>query len=131
MENSSSVPILGTILIFVCVGAVVLQVFLSRKESKWPGLVLPIISFFFSVVTVVGRVAFSINTVTQTTTENGEVVEQSTAQIGDMPTTIVMALYTFLLYNIPTIIFMAIYAAVRSKRKKQRALEKMSVQDLG
>lgn len=27
------------------VGIVFLQIFLSKKESKWPGLILPIISF--------------------------------------------------------------------------------------
>jgi len=32
--------------------------------------------------------------------------------------------------NIPTAVLLAIYAAYRSKRSKQRNLEKMSIQDL-
>ena len=29
------------------IGIVLLQIFLSRTERKWPGLVLPVISFLF------------------------------------------------------------------------------------
>ena len=29
------------------VGVILLQIYLSKRESKWPGLVLPIIAFLF------------------------------------------------------------------------------------
>ena len=29
------------------IGIVLLQIFLSRTERKWPGLILPVISFLF------------------------------------------------------------------------------------
>ena len=32
------------------VGGVLLQIFLSKRESKWPGLVLPAISFLWSLL---------------------------------------------------------------------------------
>jgi hypothetical protein len=38
--------------------------------------------------------------------------------------------YTFLLFNILTIILLAIYALSKGKRNKQRDLDKMSIQDL-
>lgn len=40
-----------TIIVALCsilpflIGLVVLQVFLSKRESKWPGLILPLLSF--------------------------------------------------------------------------------------
>ena len=37
------------LLIFM-VGAVLLQIFLSRRESRWPGLVLPGICVLFSLI---------------------------------------------------------------------------------
>ncbi|MBK5246138.1 MAG: hypothetical protein JJE49_02540 [Peptostreptococcaceae bacterium] len=36
----------------------------------------------------------------------------------------------FIISNIPTLIFLAIYFACRDKRKKNLELEKMSIQDL-
>ena len=35
------------------VGGVLLQIFLSKRESKWPGLVLPAISFLWSLLFVI------------------------------------------------------------------------------
>ncbi len=34
------------VLLFIA-GAIMLQIFLSKRERKWPGLVLPIIAFFW------------------------------------------------------------------------------------
>ena len=34
------------------VGGVLLQIFLSKRESKWPGLVLPGVCFLYSLVMV-------------------------------------------------------------------------------
>ena len=31
-------------------GIILLQIFLSKKENKWPGLMLPIISFLFGLI---------------------------------------------------------------------------------
>jgi len=39
-------------------------------------------------------------------------------------------IYTFVLLNIPTIILLIIYKAVRSRQNRRRDIEKMSVQDL-
>ena len=35
------------------VGGVLLQIFLSKRESKWPGLVLPAISFLWSLLFII------------------------------------------------------------------------------
>lgn len=118
------------ILLALGAGGIVLQIFLSKKESKWAGLILPIISFSISLMVLLGVVLFSAVTGTTTLTENGEIVEQTVTQIGDMSTIIASSVYIFMLYNIPTAILLAIYAACRGKHKRQRDLEKMRVQDL-
>ena len=42
-------PIHTLILLALLVGIVLLQIFLSRRKSRWPGLVLPSLTFLFSL----------------------------------------------------------------------------------
>jgi len=103
----SNVLIAILLLMALGVGGIWLQIFLSRKESKWAGLILPIITFGISLIFVM-NVAF----------------------INDIGTVIVTIVSALLLGNIPTAVFLVIYAVCRGRRKKQRDLDKMSVQDL-
>ena len=93
------------------VGFLVLQFFLSRSESRWPGLILPAITFLFSLLSIFSVAIFEGMTV------------------GDVVSTMLIA---FIVYNIPTVILLGIYATCRSKRKKkkERQIDKMSIQDL-
>lgn len=95
------------VLLVVVVGGILLQIFLSKRESKWPGLVLPAISFLWSLLYL-----FSLM-------DTGSVVQN-----------ILTALLTVLLSNIPTLVLLAIYWAVREKRRKRSELDKMSIDDL-
>ena len=108
-------------------GGILLQIFLSKKESKWAGLILPFISFGIALTALLGFVFLS----TVTTTTMGVVVEQTTTQMANASSIIVSAIYLFLLYNIPTAILLAIYAACRGSRNRRRDLDKMNAQDLG
>ena len=78
------------------VGGVLLQIFLSKRESKWPGLVLPAISFLWSLLYLFNMM-----------------------DTGSMVQNILTALLTMLLANIPTLVLLAIYWAVREKRRKR------------
>jgi uncharacterized membrane protein YoaK (UPF0700 family) len=91
------------------VGIVLLQIFLSKRENKWLGLIFPMISFMFSILAVLGY-AFYAN--------------QSTV---DGIFQLVMIL---LLWNTPTISLLAIYFACREKYKKKNGLDKMKIEDL-
>ena len=73
------------------IGIVLLQIFLSQTERKWPGLVLPVISFLFGFL-----YPFNMSA--------GTLIWQ--------------VFFVWLLGNIPTIIFLAIYFACRPKRKQ-------------
>ena len=137
MGNSSTATTatfaISGILIFLLLlgaGEIVLQIFLAKKESKWAGLILPIISFGISLLAALSILLFSVNTATMTQTANGEIVEQTVTQINDTSSIIVGAIAVFAYCNVPTVILLVIYTACRGKRKRQRDLEKMSVQDL-
>lgn len=90
-------------------GMIVLQVFLSRSESKWPGLVLPIIAFLFGLLYPLNMVAPSEGV--------------NIAFLFQM-------ILVWLLGNIPTILFLAIYFSCRGKKRRNKQLDKMNIQDL-
>ena len=122
--------IILAVLLALGVGIIILQIFLSKKENKWLGLILPFVSFIISLMVLLGVLLFSASTGTMTTTVDGEIVEQATRQITTTSSIIASAVYVFLLFNVPTGVLLAIYAACRGKHNKKRAIEKMSVQDL-
>jgi hypothetical protein len=73
------------------IGIVLLQIFLSQTKRKWPGLILPVISFLFGFL-----YPFNMSA--------GTLIWQ--------------VFFVWLLGNIPTITFLAIYFACRPKRKQ-------------
>ena len=101
-----------TIIVALCsilpflIGLVVLQVFLSKRESKWPGLILPLLSFLYSLVMAHSAVAYN----------------------GGIPWGPILA--SLILGNIPTVILLAIYFACREKFRKRSELDKMNISDL-
>lgn len=96
------------VLLFIA-GVIVLQIFLSKRESKWPGLVLPLIAFLFGLLYPLNMVAPSEG-----------------VTVGF----IFQMILVWLLGNIPTIVLMAIYWSCRGKQRRNKQLEKMNIQDL-
>lgn len=97
------------VLIVIFAGIVALQIFLSKKENKWPGLTLPAIFVFFSLMAVLGITLYG----------NGKIGQN-----------VLRILFIFVTLNIPPLILLAIYFACREKRKKNKEIEIMSIQDL-
>ena len=93
------------LLIFVA-GGIFLQIFLSRREGKWPGLVLPVLSFLYSLVMALSAVAYN----------------------GGIPWGLILA--SLILGNIPTALLLVIYFACREKLRKRSELDKMHINDL-
>ena len=87
-------------------GTILLQIFLSKRESKIPGLVLPIISFLLSCTYP---------------------LSMAIPSVGGF---VVALLLGWLIANIPTIVLLAIYFACRGKQRRNKQLEKMNIQDL-
>ncbi len=98
-----------TFLVVLLVGCIILQVFLSRRESPWPGLVLPGLSLLLSLIPLL----------------NVAVLPGSGA--GNVLTALLLV---FLLYNIPTLVLLVIYFACRGKYRRRREIDKMNAQDL-
>ena len=95
-------------LLFIA-GVIALQVFLSKRENRWPGLVLPIISFLFSLL-------YPLN---MTAPSEG-------ASVGF----VMQMLWVWLLGNVPTIVLLAIYFSCRKKNRRNKQIDKMNIQDL-
>jgi len=143
MNSMGASFVLVLVLVFFA-GIIVLQVFLSKKENKWLGLILPIISLCISLITVFNITAFTAVTVSTTASSSDIVLyEHGFAELQDTPeiyetrrifptSSLVFSVVSiFLIYNIPTIVLMTIYAACREKQRQKKALEKMQAQDLG
>ena len=96
------------VILLLGVGGVLLQIFLSKKDSKWLGLILPIITFSISVIAVANVAMFSI----------------------DVKQTLLTIVSVLAIYNIPTVILLCVYKACRSKIKERKDIEKMNIQDL-
>ena len=91
----------------ILVGGILLQIFLSKRESRWPGLVLPLLTFLWSLL--------------------GPLNVMDT---GSVSRNVLLVLVTLLAGNIPTLILLAIYWAVREKRNVKNQLDKMNINDL-
>jgi chromate transport protein ChrA len=120
----------------------ILQVFLSKRDNKWLGLVLPAIGVItafvivFSMVAFTGRTSEGVHEIDQ----YGNVINSHYVTTTDFDfTTLVMTGLNFLLFNIPTAVLLLIYFACRESVKKRMAdesesqnkeIERMSIQDL-
>ena len=106
MENTLIIILLFLI---IFAGAIALQVFLSKKQNKFIGLILPTISLLYSLIMV-------LNVVFEETMTNWQVF---------------FTLFsTFFIGNIPTIILLAIYFGIREKMKIESELDKTRIKDL-
>lgn len=93
------------LLFFVAI--ILLQIVLSKRENKWLGLIIPIISFGLSILWILGIPYYlSLSGLT------------------------VKVILVFILTNIPTAIFLLIYFIYQKNVKKINEIDKMNIQDL-
>lgn len=104
-----NVTIMMFLVLALLVGGIFLQIFLSKKKSKWFGLILPIITFLYSLLMIFNIAVFDGMT-------GGEIF--------------ILFASTFLISNIPTIVLLGIYFGCREKMKIRSQLDKMNIQDL-
>lgn len=111
MFNIRTTVIILPIVIAMIVGLTFLQVYLSKKESKIPGLILPSIFFILSVFYSVPNFKNALN-------------------FSFSPGAFFASVMILLVYNVPTIIYVLIYLHLRNKMNKASQINKMNVQDL-
>lgn len=135
------IPVRLIFILILCAGIIWLQIFLSKKESKWLGLILPAILFCISLIAVFSIAAYNTNTtsagILPVTDETGVVIQEETIPVTptiqpvqNMSSLIFTIGSVFLLYNIPTTVLLAIYFGCREKYRQRKALDKMQAQDL-
>lgn len=90
------------IFILILAAIIALQIFLSKRENKWLGLILPTISFLFALLVV------PLNMMTPFDGVNMEFM--------------LKMLIAFLIYNIPTIVFGTIYFVCRINQENKKSL---------
>ena len=92
----SKVVIYIVIAFIVIIGTVLLQSSLAVKKSKWPGLVLPGITFFISLFPLFSMI-------------------MATSESANIQTHILQTLLVFIVSNLPTIFLLALYFGNRKK----------------
>jgi uncharacterized membrane protein HdeD (DUF308 family) len=83
-----------------------LQVFLSKRENKWLGLILPMIGVLFSIMILINEPVI----------EGLSVLERN-----------LLSIMILFVYNIPTIVLVAIYFGCREKSKKKKQIDEMNI----
>lgn len=103
---SRTTTVLAVVMLVFVVGGILLEIFLARRKSKWPGLVLPVLTFLYAL-------AMALNI----------------TPVGDrFPWAALLG--TLVLGNIPTVILLAIYFACREKQGRDKEQDKMRIEDL-
>ncbi len=108
MDFGFRIFVVGLLLfLLVIVGGIFLQIFLSKRESRWLGLVLPLLAFLQSLLLVL-----------------------NVMDTGSVSQNVLAVLVTLLAGNIPTLVLLAIYWAVREKRRVKSQINKMKIDEL-
>lgn len=98
---------------------IILQVYLSRRKSKLPGLVLPAITFS-------GELFILLNVVMTSAADNAVGGVDS----YDVFVTVLNTVLTLLVISMPTIVLLVIYFLCRRGMNRKKQIEKMNIQDL-
>ena len=102
---------------------IILQVYLSRRKSKVPGLVLPAITFS-------GGLFILLNVVTNVVMTS--VADNAVGGVDsyDVFVTVLNTVLTLLVISMPTIVLLVIYFLSRRGMNRKKQIEKMNIQDL-
>jgi len=135
MPKTADVIIVMLLFLVFLAGSIWLQIFLSKKKNKWLGLIIPLICFMFSIMMIFSLAMYTNTAITLVTDNiNGTKLTDKTIILQSEKPSILSMLVTavpvFIISNIPTIIFLAIYFACREKLKLRAELDKMNIQDL-
>ena len=120
---TKTIIIACVILLLVSVGAIALEVYLSRRESKVPGLVLPAITFS-------GELFILLNVVTNVVMTSAADNAVGGVDSYDVFVTVLNTVLTLLIISMPTIVLLVIYFLCRRGMNRKKQIEKMNIQDL-
>ena len=104
-------PIRWFVILALMAAACALEVFLAKRKSRWPGLVLPVLALFPALFVLPNLLTNALSVA-----ENGLQA--------------LLSLLAMLLLFVPTLVLLAVYWFCRRRRKRREDVEKMKIQDL-
>lgn len=124
-------------LILILIAVIKLQIFLSKKDSKLFGLIIPIVILAISLLLAFGGLPTNqeIETTQSITTETGEIVENSLdaktpTALVDNTLTVNGIIYTIIFINAGNSVMLGIFFYCRHQKKKHVELKRMKAKEL-
>ncbi len=104
-------PIRWFVILALMAAACALEVFLAKRKSRWPGLVMPVLALFPALFVLPNLLTNALSVA-----ENGLQA--------------LLSLLAMLLLFVPALVLLAVYWFCRRRRKRREDVEKMKIQDL-
>lgn len=104
-------PIRWFVILALMAAACALEVFLAKRKSRWPGLVMPLLALFPALFVLPNLLTNALSVA-----ENGLQA--------------LLSLLAMLLLFVPALVLLAVYWFCRRRRKRREDVEKMKIQDL-
>lgn len=104
-------PIRWFVILALIAAACALEVFLAKRKSRWPGLVMPVLALFPALFVLPNLLTNALSVA-----ENGLQA--------------LLSLLAMLLLFVPALVLLAVYWFCRRRRKCREDVEKMKIQDL-
>ncbi len=104
-------PIRWFVILALMAAACALEVFLAKRKSRWPGLVMPVLALFPALFVLPNLLTNALSVA-----ENGLQA--------------LLSLLAMLLLFVPALVLLAVYWFCRRRRKCREDVEKMKIQDL-
>ncbi len=104
-------PIRWFVVLALMAAACALEVFLAKRKSRWPGLVMPVLALFPALFVLPNLLTNALSVA-----ENGLQA--------------LLSLLAMLLLFVPALVLLAVYWFCRRRRKRREDVEKMKIQDL-
>lgn len=104
-------PIRWFVILALIAAVCALEVFLAKRKSRWPGLVLPVLALFPALFVLPNLLTNALSVA-----ENGLQA--------------LLSLLAMLLLFVPALVLLAVYWFCRRRRKCREDVEKMKIQDL-
>ena len=104
-------PIRWFVILALMAAACALEVFLAKRKSRWPGLVMPVLALFPALFVLSNLLTNALSVA-----ENGLQA--------------LLSLLAMLLLFVLALVLLAVYWFCRRRRKRREDVEKMKIQDL-
>ncbi|MFQ7241298.1 hypothetical protein [Agathobaculum sp.] len=104
-------PIRWFVILALMAAVCALEVFLAKRKSRWPGLVMPLLALFPALFVLPNLLTNALSVA-----ENGLQA--------------LLSLLAMLLLFVPALVLLAVYWFCRRRRKRREDVEKMKIQDL-